>query len=100
MVGNKLRTKLAIFAALPLFGCNDSSSYTLYRNSVLDQGMRLHVATFNSSDGDAYNKENCDIASGLFRRQSGVTVKYAAPAMHFLSQKPSSELLTQARPAS
>ena len=75
-MGNKLRAKFAIFAALLLFGCNDSNSYTLYRNSVLDKGMRLHVATFDSGDGDAYNKENCDIASGLFQRQPGVAVRY------------------------
>ena len=58
-----------------LAGCTDTS-YTLYRNSVIDQGLRVHVASFNAADGEAYNRENCDIAARLFQQQPGVTVKY------------------------
>ncbi|MBY5388489.1 hypothetical protein [Rhizobium leguminosarum] len=71
---------LHLTACLPLFliaSCNDESSqYTLYRNSVLDAKMRVHVASFDSSDGDAYNAENCEIAAGLFVAQPGVQVRY------------------------
>ena len=58
-----------------LSGC-DSGTYTLYRNSVLDTAMRIHVATFDEASGDSYNGENCRIASELFAKQSGVTVRY------------------------
>lgn len=65
---------------LPLFliaSCNDDSGqYTLYRNSALDAKMRVHVASFDSSDGDAYNSENCQVAEGLFVAQPGVQVRY------------------------
>lgn len=50
--------------------------FTLYRNSVLDASMRLHVATFDADQGSSYNQENCWIAQKLFQSQSGVTVTY------------------------
>jgi hypothetical protein len=37
---------------------------------------RIHVATFDSSYGEDYNRENCQIALGLFQNQPGVTVRY------------------------
>jgi hypothetical protein len=58
-------------------GCSqDSGVYTLYRASPIDPTMRLHMATFDSEDGDAYNGGNCNIAAGLFVSQPGVTVRY------------------------
>jgi hypothetical protein len=54
----------------------DGDSYTLYRNSVSFADMRLHVATFDTEDGEQYNKENCNVARELFAKQPGVTVKY------------------------
>ncbi|MBX4931266.1 hypothetical protein [Rhizobium bangladeshense] len=71
--------KLIVFgSAMVLAGCSwqPSGSYTLYRNSVLDGSMRLHVASFDSKDGDAYNSDNCRIAAELFQSQPGVTVRY------------------------
>jgi len=72
--------KLRLAFCLPLVlvvGCNDDShQYTLYRSSALDAKMRLHVASFDSADGDAYNSENCQIAAGLFADQPGVQVRY------------------------
>lgn len=38
--------------------------------------MRLHVATFDATDGKDYNRENCQAAANLFVRQPGVTVRY------------------------
>jgi len=57
------------------YGCGDET-FVLYRNSVLDENMRIHVATFDSTDGGAYNRENCEVAQSLFQGQPGVKVKY------------------------
>jgi len=74
-VGIKMH-KLILIGILLISGCSDNSSYTLYRNSALDSSMRIHVATFDSADGNNYNSENCSIAQELFQNQNGVTVKY------------------------
>ena len=55
--------------------CSDGV-YTLYRNSVFNQYARYHVATFDSTDGDKYNKENCELSSELFQKQEGVVTKF------------------------
>ena len=59
-------------------GCltGGESSYSLYRNSVMDETARIHVGTFDSSDGDKYNQSNCDIAAKLFQQQEGVKTKF------------------------
>ena len=75
-----LRTILAVGITIGGLACIRETTrtdvYTLYRNSVLDSTKRFHVASFNSTDGDDYNRENCEVARGLFQRQPGVTVKY------------------------
>jgi hypothetical protein len=38
--------------------------------------MRIHIATFDAKDGDAYNRENCNLASKLYQGQPGVTVRF------------------------
>jgi hypothetical protein len=38
--------------------------------------MRVHVATFDSKDGDKYNRENCDQAQQLFQAQPAVKTKF------------------------
>ena len=38
--------------------------------------MRLHVATFDAADGEAYNRGNCDQAKELFQAQPGVKTKF------------------------
>ena len=69
---------LFVGAVLILSSCNGAGElneqdvYILYRNSPIDDSMRLHVATFNSSEGydDAeYNRENCQHAAQLFIEQ-------------------------------
>ena len=62
---------------LLLTACGENT-YTLYRNSATNGGesLRLHVATFDARDGEAYNMGNCQIAEQLFQKQPGVTVKY------------------------
>lgn len=71
----KLFSSLA--AALVAMGCNgEGQSFTLYRNSVSDPSMRIHVASFDSSDGPEYNRGNCEQAQQLFQNQSGVKTKF------------------------
>lgn len=78
----KVRTefKLVRFALLGstifLASCSDDGAYTLYRDSPVSTAMRVHVATFNTSGGESYNKENCQLAEQLFQKQPGVTVKF------------------------
>jgi hypothetical protein len=69
---------LLLSAGLPcLTACQDDGAvYTLYRNSPMDAAMRIHVATFDSKDGHDYNRENCQVAAGLFAAQPGVRVRY------------------------
>lgn len=59
-------------------GSPDDHVFTLYRTSPSTQGdsLRLHVATFDSADGERYNNGNCEVARGLFQGQPGVTVRY------------------------
>ncbi len=68
--------KLIILIGLLLIGCSQSESYTLYRNSVSDETMRLHVATFDAKNGEKYNQGNCEITRELFQKQDGVKVKF------------------------
>ena len=43
-----------ILAACGGTGASESTSFTLYRNSVTDENMRIHVATFDALDGEAF----------------------------------------------
>ena len=68
---------------IPSFAFGDSragssDTYTLYRSSATTNGseMRIHIATFDASDGMTYNRGNCEIARDLFLNQPGVTVSY------------------------
>lgn len=70
------RICVALVLGLSIAGCGDGNPYTLYRASPLDANMRLHIATFDAADGENYNSENCRIASELFGKQPGVTVRY------------------------
>jgi hypothetical protein len=75
-----------LFITLILFtficGCesisspSDSNVFVLYRNSVADENMRIHVATFDSTDGESYNRGNCEQAKELFQAQPGVKTKF------------------------
>lgn len=57
----------------------DAGVFTLYRSSPPfgggDSG-RIHVATFDATDGERYNRENCEMAARLFGSQPGVMVRY------------------------
>jgi hypothetical protein len=71
-----MRTYLLVPGLLLVCCGGGSDGYTLYRNSVLDANARYHIASFDSSDGDKYNNENCSLAAELFKRQSNVTTRF------------------------
>jgi hypothetical protein len=78
---NLLLTALALMLTAPLFAhqgdhVRENEVFTLYRSSIFDGTMRIHVATFDAKAGTAYNEENCAVARDLFRNQPGVTVAY------------------------
>lgn len=78
---NRLITILTF--SLFLYACKAEDTYTLYRSSPLDDNMRIHVATFDSSDGNDYNLENCNIAKSLFANQSGVAASFWCEKGHY-----------------
>jgi hypothetical protein len=71
-----LRTILALLVVVAAGCSSDGKTFTLYRNSVTDENMRLHVASFNATEGEAYNKGNCEQAQKLFQAQPGVKTKF------------------------
>lgn len=54
----------------------EAGVFTLYRTSIVDPNMVVHVATFDTSNGSKYNSENCWLAAELFMRQPGVKTKF------------------------
>lgn len=72
--------KRLAFSVMPLMlACGsapESTTYTLYRNSVMDSGMRVHIAAFDARDGGDYNQENCEQTRQLFQAQPGVATRF------------------------
>jgi major membrane immunogen (membrane-anchored lipoprotein) len=66
----------SIAVVLAACGASDANTFVLYRNSVTDSNMRVHVATFDATDGEAYNRENCQVAQSLFQAQRGIETKF------------------------
>ena len=50
--------------------------YTLYRDSVVGESPRVHVATFDAAENEPYNHDNCSQAQSLFQNQRGVQTHY------------------------
>jgi hypothetical protein len=65
-----------MIAGVALLGCSDSAVYTLYRNSLVIENARLHVATFDAAEGEPYNSEQCLAARDLFQQQPGVRTRF------------------------
>lgn len=60
----KICVAMASALVLTLSGCTLESSAnkpasTLYRNSPLDYGSRVHFATFDADDSQDFNMQNC-----------------------------------------
>ena len=51
-----------------LTGCADDT-YTLYRNNNYVDMPRIHVATFDTSEGEKYNEGNCRNVQNLLNEQ-------------------------------
>ena len=63
--------------ALATSACSvGAGSFTLYRDSLLTTGARVHIATFDAEHGEAYNSKNCNLAASLFSAQAGVQTKF------------------------
>jgi hypothetical protein len=71
-----MKKTLFLLILVIVTGCKDDVIYTLYRSSITDENLRIHVATFDVKESAQYNNENCKIASELFEKQTGVRVKY------------------------
>jgi hypothetical protein len=76
-----MRYTLGLVVVLSLMACGAAAqpadgAFTLYRSSVAITDARMHVATFDASDGAAYNRENCETAARLFAAQPAVTVRF------------------------
>lgn len=77
------RRDLWVFASvgcLAAVSCNpspgDSSTYTLYRSSVANDTLRVHVATFDAADGERYNRDSCEYTRGLYQAQPGIKTRF------------------------
>jgi hypothetical protein len=42
-------------------------TYTLYRNGVGQDTLRIHVATFDAKEPGEYNRENCEQTRELYQ---------------------------------
>ena len=69
-------TVVLILSGCGYVGDSDANTYTLYRQSAAGGDARVHMATFDADEREAYNRDNCDIAARLFMAQPGVSVKY------------------------
>ena len=68
---------IVLVGCVLLSACGGSNySYTLYRNSVTDANMRVHIATFDASESEAYNNENCNLGAKLFQAQELVSTRF------------------------
>lgn len=89
--GAVLKFLIVATAAITAASCSaqrpDANSYTLYRTGEVALGvggdvqrdleaMRIHVASFDANLEEFYNRDNCQIAAGLFGVQEGVTSRY------------------------
>lgn len=73
-----MRAVIPLVAIIALAACaeaHDNNAYTLYRSAIAGNDS-IHVATFDSKEGAAFNQQNCSEVAILIRSQQGVTVRY------------------------
>lgn len=75
--------KLVVYAILTIAlsacsfgGTSEDQVFTLYRNSLTAENMRIHIATFDAAQKEEYNRGNCEQAQVLFQNQPGVKTKF------------------------
>ncbi|MEP6622692.1 MAG: hypothetical protein ABJE47_25445 [bacterium] len=60
-----------------VIACGGSGdTFTLYRNGVANDSLRIHVATFDAKESADYNHENCEQARELFQVQPATRSRY------------------------
>lgn len=69
-------TILVCLTLAPPASADSPSTFSLIRDSALDPTMRIHVATFDTREGEAYNLENCNLVAVLMQQQPGVTTRF------------------------
>ena len=71
------RTIFTLAVAAIMVGCDfGGTTFTLYRNSTHDETMRIHVASFDATASETYNRRNCEQARDLFQAQGGVKTRF------------------------
>lgn len=65
-----------LLSACAFCGTHDGQVFTLYRNSAADENIRIHVATFDISDKEENNRDNCEQAQLLFQNQHSVRAQF------------------------
>ena len=70
-----------IVAGAVIFGCANTNHvsdhvYTLYRTSLVPGVDRVHVASFDTGEGELYNRDNCFQAQELFQKQPAIQTKF------------------------
>lgn len=55
---------------------DQTTAFTLLRDSVTDRTIRVHVASFDTDHGEAYNLENCNLVAVLLQQQPGVRTRF------------------------
>lgn len=85
------RYSLCLCLAVMIWSCSGETSddvFVLYRTSAADNTLRIHVASFDATYGENYNRENCTHAQALFQAQPGVKTKFWCEEGRFTKQKP------------
>lgn len=78
MKAQRLMAGMVVTSVAAMAGCglSEGDTYTLYRNSVITQDARMHVASFDAAEGGRYNNENCQHAMRLLQEQPDVHVRF------------------------
>jgi hypothetical protein len=72
----KLIVTFSIAVTLASSAFATEGTYSLYRTSLVEGVSKVHIATFDTSNGGDYNLENCQLAAELFQNQPGVKTKF------------------------
>jgi len=73
-----------LLVLMVLISCSKKvETYTLYRNSIVIDNARIHMATFDSNDEAPYNQENCELARTLFQSQPQVVTHFWCEKGHY-----------------
>lgn len=72
-----MRRRVALTVCIAAASCRGSDhTYTLYRSSLANDSLRIHVASFDTPDGEIYNRDNCEAARALFQKQPNVRTRF------------------------